>query len=237
MEIPCQLLFSYFYVYFLYWYTHQIGMDNWYDNFLGLMRYRYLNFLSVLVLSGFVAQGIGFYIGTYCVNSVARAFMLSTSVLLFLFLFSGFFVKRIDMDIVTDYITYYSFVRFSFESLLIIIYGDDRCESPANSAILYIFNLHDNELIVNVFYLVAYHLIIFRALAYFKLRKLADREFLKTTSRYPYLFDNILPRFKEIVKILCKFIIFFVKITVFLILYQVCVALVMFSMNKDLQRK
>jgi len=47
-----------------------------------------------------------------------------TVILLFNFLFSGFFGRFKDKNL---FLTYFSFIKFAFELLLRIIYGDSRC--------------------------------------------------------------------------------------------------------------
>lgn len=208
-------------------------MDNWYGGVFGFMSHRYSLFLFVTVMSCFVAQGIGFLIGILCYNSFSMAYISSSSVLLFLFLFSGFFVKRMNMNFLTEQITYFSFVRFSFESLLIVLYGENRCEFPAKSTVLYIFDINDKDLNLNLIWLVAYHLIIFRVLACMYLKNVANHRFMKPTNRYPYLFNNILPQFKEFIKYMCKLIIFTAQITVLQIVMQGVIALTILLLNTE----
>ncbi len=184
MEIPIQLLFSFCFVSFLYWYSKQIDIT-----------WRYNCFLAVTIVSGFIAQGFGFLIGVLCVNSFSMAIILSSTVLLFQFLFSGFFVKILQMGEYTSWITYFSFVRFSFESLLIILYGENRCKSQSESSIMYAFNLKDDNLISNTFWILC-HLFATRILAFFLLRNLADETSIFTTLSWEIVSQSITTRYK-----------------------------------------
>lgn len=186
MEIPIQLLFSFCFVYFLYWYSDQID-ETW----------RFNSFLVVTIISGFIAQGFGFLIGVLCVNSFSMAIILSSTVLLFQFLFSGFFVKILQMSAYTKWITYFSFVRFSFESLLIILYGGDRCESPFKSSIMFTFDLHDDDLSTNIFWILC-HLIITRLLAFLLLRNLADETTIFTALSWEIVSQSITVKYKQV---------------------------------------
>ncbi|XP_037034877.1 ATP-binding cassette sub-family G member 4-like [Bradysia coprophila] len=186
IEIPVQLLFSFCFVYFLYWYSEQIDVT-----------WRFNCFLAVTIVSGFIAQGFGFLIGVLCVNSFSMAIILSSTVLLFQFLFSGFFVKILQMSVYTKWVTYFSFVRFSFESLLIILYGENRCQSPSKSSIMYTFDLHDDNLISNTFW-IACHLIATRLLAYLLLRNLADEAMLSRTLSWEVVSQSITTRYKHV---------------------------------------
>lgn len=178
MEIPLQLLFPFFYTYFLYWYSKQIGFDYWYSGLLGFMSLRYTVFLTITILSCFIAQGLGFLIGILCVRSFNITIIVSSSILLFLFLFSGFFVKTDQMSPYVEWITYISFIRFSFESIIILIYGRGRCVKPFESSVLYIFNLKDENLITNIYWLIG-HLLCIRIIAFIALKKIGDPNFLK----------------------------------------------------------
>lgn len=240
MEIPFQLIFSFCYVYFLYWYSQQIGMDEWYGGCLGYMSWRYSYFLLVTILSCFIAQGMGFLIGIICVNSFTMAIILSSTVLLFLFLFSGFFVKTMDMNIYTEWITYMSFIRFSFESLLIIIYGEDRCEFlpntqiPAKSAILFTFDLHDQDLIANLYWLIG-HLIFTRFLALILLKNLANPKFIRSSLSCSYIFNKILPKVREAMKRLGKCIFLWIKIMAVIFAIQIVVGIVISIKNEAIK--
>lgn len=211
MEIPFQLIFSFCYTYFLYWFSNQIDMDHWYSGIFGWMPWRYGNFVGVIILSCFIAQGLGFLIGIICVDSFPMAIILSSTVLLFQFLFSGFFVRIQEMHAVTKHITHLSFIRFSFESLLIILYGENRCQSPLKSAIMFTFNLDSDNLLRNVLWIVG-HLIATRILAFILLLKLANPNIISTTLSCPLLFDSILSKVKQTRRNLGKFLFVFLKI-------------------------
>lgn len=195
-------------------------MDDWHGGFFGFMSWRYACFLSITILSCFIAQGLGFLIGITCVNSFSMAIIVSSSVLLFLFLFSGFFVMTSQMNAFSQFITYFSFIRFSFESIIVILYGHDRC---TESAILSRFNLDDKDLVANCYWLVS-HLVVSRIFAFILLKKLAEPKFMKMSSfKCSFLLNRILPRFREariktgklmfyVVRII--FIIFFIHVVI-----------------------
>lgn len=170
-EIPLQIIFPSIFVYFLYWYSHQIGMEYWYNGIF--MSGRYLNFLSTTILCCLIAQGLGFLIGILCVRSFNISIIVSSSVLLFLFLFSGFFVKRSDMGESVAVITDFSFVRYGLEALLLIIYGNSRCVKPESSSVLEIFGLNDGDFSIKISMLIA-HLLVIRFLAFLLFKYRAD---------------------------------------------------------------
>ncbi len=235
MEIPFQLIFSFCYVYFLYWYSEQIDMDHWNNGIIGWMPWRYGYFLGVIILCCFIAQGLGFLIGIMCVNSFSMAIILSSTVLLFQFLFSGFFVKIMNMNVFTDKITYLSFVRFGFESLLIILYGNDRCKDQSKSAIMFTFNLHDDDLLKDVLWIVG-HLIATRLLAFFLLLKLVNPTHILTTGRiFSLLFDTLVPKCKMILRLLGKCLFIFVKIFAVIFLIQMIIGVSFIIRNQIYQ--
>jgi ATP-binding cassette subfamily G (WHITE) protein 1 len=199
-EVPLQLIFPLCYTYFLYWYSQQIGIDGFFDK----VTWRFGYFLGITLLSCFIAQGLGFLIGILCVKSFSITVIVSSSVLLFLFLFSGFFVKTAQMGAGVEWITYFSFIRFSFESLLLIIYGFDRCpDFPViskhgilenqESTILFIFNLKDSDLLGNFYWLMA-HFLLIRIAAFIILKSMADPDFLKPTGFIRRVVNSLVTR-------------------------------------------
>lgn len=233
VEIPLQTLFPFCYVYFLYWYSQQPGMDEWYGGLFGFMSWRYAYFLGITILSCFVAQGLGFLIGITCVNSFSMAIIVSSSVLLFLFLFSGFFVMTSQMSAFSQFITYFSFIRFSFESILVILYGHDRCsmlpetQILRKSAILSRFDLGDKELVSNCCWLVC-HLVVSRILALILLKKMADPKFMQMPSfKCSFLLDRILPRWLEARVKTSKLMFFAVRIFLIMFLIHIVFGIVL----------
>jgi len=228
VEIPCQLLFTFCYVYFLYWYSQQGDPDThfWYSGFFGFMSWRYAYFLGVNILCCFIAQGLGFLIGGLCVNSFSMRITLSSIVLLFSLLFSGFFVKLSVMNTFTKLITYLSFIRFSFESLLIIIYGKNRCGS-SGSIVELAYNLKDEDLASNFYWLLG-HLIVIRILAYLMLRNLGDRKFFKLPRSFPFLFDKFLPWYRKVQMKIGTMTFVLVKLGLVLFAIHVIVGIIIF---------
>lgn len=215
----------------MYWYSRQIDMDHWYNGILGLMSWRYGNFLGVLVLSCFVAQGLGFLIGIICVNNFTMAIILSSTVLLFQALFSGFFVKIADMNVVTETLTYSSSVRFTFESLLIILYGHDRCESPLKSSIMFTFHLRDDDLFKNLMWIVG-HLIAVRLLAFILLLKLGNPRILSTGLSCSRLFNGVLPKCHQCQRFFGDCLFIFLKIFAVIFTLQLIVGGSFFIKNQ-----
>ena len=88
-----------------------------------------------------------------------------------------------------QWITYLSFIKFAFEALLILIYGYERCgliqepgsivpTVPTKSSILYTFELKDDDLLRNVYWLLV-HFLVIRTLAFIALKNRGDPKFLK----------------------------------------------------------
>ncbi|ODN04903.1 ATP-binding cassette sub-family G member 1 [Orchesella cincta] len=226
-EIPFQILFPSMYVYFIYSYTNQPGMDNWGDGMLGFMSTRYQDFLGVTIICCFIAQGLGFLIGILCVRSFNISIIVSSSLLLFLFLFSGFFVKRVDMSESVSWITYLSFVRFGIEAILLSIYGEGRCSLPKESSVLLKFELKDEDFRFNISALLI-HLIVIRLLAYLVLTFKASPvsfnlsfkwlgDLLKwTKSGIPDSIKNIVKRYSCKLNVCCVLILFVISIAVYI---------------------
>jgi hypothetical protein len=70
---------------------------------------------------------MGFLIGALFTTNFNISIFVATIVMLFNFLFSGFFVRIKDMG-QAAIITNLSFIRYSFESIMLVIYGFERCD-------------------------------------------------------------------------------------------------------------
>ena len=70
---------------------------------------------------------MGFLIGALFTTNFNISIFVATIVMLFNFLFSGFFVRIKDMG-QASIITNLSFIRYSFESIMLVIYGFERCD-------------------------------------------------------------------------------------------------------------
>lgn len=83
-----------------------------------------------------------------------------------------------------SWITDFSFVRFGLESLLIIIYGDSRCDPPQEklSSVILAFDLKDNDFRFNVVMLFV-HLFLTRFLAFVVFKKKAGSRLLPKFSK------------------------------------------------------
>lgn len=89
---------------------------------------RFVLFQSILVGLAFLSQGIGFLVSSYFVNDVTTSAVVGAIINIPLFLFTGLLIKISIMPKFFQPITYLSYFRLAFESLLVTIYGFNRCE-------------------------------------------------------------------------------------------------------------
>jgi len=101
------------------------------------------------------------------------------------------------MGQISKVLTYFSFARFSFEGLMIILYGLERCHTnssiPSNytnssiiisnetatSLLMTMYELEDKDLWVKDFLILIGNLFLWRVLAYIALRLRVDHNFLR----------------------------------------------------------
>jgi hypothetical protein len=194
-EIPIQLLFPYLYTWLLYAMTDQIGMNKWYYGIPGFWNYRFGYFVVFTELTAFISQGIAFCIGIIFIDDLTVSIFVSSSLLLLLFLFSGFFIKISQMSYIAHTVTHLSFVRFSFEGLMIILYGLERCketiitnnglngtvivQNQTKPVVMEEFDLQNDDLWAKDFTLLFVNLFFWRILAYVVLRLRVDNSFLR----------------------------------------------------------
>lgn len=129
VEFIVQLPLPYVYSLYIYWWTRQLGLSSLQDAIPVGHNSRFIQFVSVTILSSYIAQGIGLMIGAIFAYNFNVSIFVSTIFMMFTFLFSGFFIRIRHMG-TASFVTNLSFTRFAFEAVLIAVYGD-RCNSPA----------------------------------------------------------------------------------------------------------
>ncbi|ESO04533.1 hypothetical protein HELRODRAFT_99451 [Helobdella robusta] len=175
-DLPFQIIFPLIYCSIVYWLTDQPNEGH-----------RFLMFLLLSILTSLVAQSLGLLIGAG--TSLQVAVFLGPVTAIPILLFSGFFVNFDTMPEYLSWLSYLSYVRYSFEGVLQAIYGFDRgelvskkssdmtdCQNFRNPKIFLIFmNVHEAEFHLDMLYLCIFFVGI-RTLAYVVLKwRVRDR--------------------------------------------------------------
>ncbi|XP_075675664.1 ATP-binding cassette sub-family G member 1-like [Dermatophagoides pteronyssinus] len=106
-------------------------------------QWRFVYFNIILMLMALVGDGVGQLISSLFVKHANQALIVAAISQMGLILFSGLFVPNSSLPIPLKQMTYVSQYRLGFESLIINIYGFDRCRIINDN------NDNDNEFLTN----------------------------------------------------------------------------------------
>ncbi|XP_054159278.1 ATP-binding cassette sub-family G member 4-like [Oppia nitens] len=153
LEIPVSIVISYVYSFIIYYGTGQLSD-----------AYRYAYFTLIVTFGMSIANSAGTLVGIIFARSFQVATTSGVVLFLVLVLLSGFFVPLTIQHEIIRSSSYLSFIKLTFEAIMVSIYGIDRCESTQISIMLHQLELNDDDLTINSYWIVG-HLIVWRLLA------------------------------------------------------------------------
>jgi len=115
-DVPFQIFFPALYGTILYFMHSQIWS-----------YWRFSMFISLLVLVALTAQSQGLLISALFINNATAAVFIAPILAIPALLFAGFFVRIKTMPYYFVPLTYISYIRYGFESLIAVTYGFGRC--------------------------------------------------------------------------------------------------------------
>lgn len=106
--------------------------------------WRFLTFFGLLSIIGELCHTIGMFFGILLSRDIVSAALVTTASSIPNLIFSGFVVRMSGMPWIFQKLSYISYLRFSFESLLIAIYGFGRCQPDTSSNLIADFTSASN---------------------------------------------------------------------------------------------
>lgn len=121
-DIPFQVIFPAIYGSIIYYMNAQVWS-----------LWRFTMFLWMLILVALTSQSHGMLVSAFFMESATAAVFFAPIASIPTLLFAGFFVRLRNMPHYFIPLTYISYVRYGFESLLSITYGFGRCLARPNT--------------------------------------------------------------------------------------------------------
>ena len=101
-------------------------------------------------IGSFYIQGIGQTIGIIFSNNQRMSVFVSISILILSVVFSNCLVKMKELQYTIQLMSMLNPIKLVFECLMILMYGFDRCTDREFSFPLYLFDIEDNDYVINL---------------------------------------------------------------------------------------
>jgi ABC-type multidrug transport system ATPase subunit len=116
-DLPFQIVFPFLFCAIAYYMTGQIN-EIW----------RYIAYSSLMMAVSFCAQSQGLIFGAIFMDNLSAAVFVAVSSTTPIVLFGGYFIRIANMPDWISWMSYFSYFRYTFQAILIVIYGFDRCD-------------------------------------------------------------------------------------------------------------
>lgn len=123
-EVPFQLVMPTMFAIFYYNLSNQ-----------PFTYFRMGHFVGITVISTFIAQSFGYFVGALFMNNVSAALFFGPLTCFPNMVSSGFFVKMKNVPEIYRPITYLSYMKYATEGLTISTYGFNRCGNATDKII------------------------------------------------------------------------------------------------------
>lgn len=130
---------------------------------------RFCLFSLIMIFVSFCAQSQGLIMGALFMKNLAAAVFIAVTSTVPIILFGGYFIRILLMPKFLRWLSYLSYFRYTFEAMIIVVYGFNRCgcsEKECQSSVMTDFDLTDNDIYISLAAIFAYFIIL-RIVTYF----------------------------------------------------------------------
>ena len=117
---------------------------------------RFFGYIAFITIGFLIADALGHSIGIIMLNHPELSIMTSIGIISLMANMGNYFIATKDLPLPFQFVSEFCFPKHIFNSVLILVYGLNRCSTDEKSVVLLKYNVKDKDLGTNIDKLVLY---------------------------------------------------------------------------------